>query len=156
MPRITPFLWFDGQAEEAAALYTSIFPNSRIVEVSRCGDAGPGPKGSVLVIAFELDGKRFNALNGGPQFRFTEAVSFMIDCATQEEVDHYWDRLSDGGAPQQCGWLKDRFGVSWQVIPTVLPELLGDPDPARAARAMQAMLQMVKLDIAALQAAADG
>ncbi len=156
MPRIAPFLWFDGQAEEAATLYTSIFPNSRIVSVSRCGDAGPGPKGSVLVIAFELDGKRFNALNGGPQFRFTEAVSFVIDCASQEEVDHYWDRLSDGGAPQQCGWLKDRFGVSWQVVPTVLPELLGDPDPARAGRAMQAMLQMTRLDIAALRAAADG
>lgn len=156
MPRIAPFLWFDGQAEEAATLYTSIFPNSRIVSVSRCGDAGPGPKGSVLVIAFELDGKRFNALNGGPQFRFTEAVSFVIDCASQEEVDHYWERLSDGGAPQQCGWLKDRFGVSWQVVPTVLPELLGDPDPARAGRAMQAMLQMTRLDIAALRAAADG
>jgi predicted 3-demethylubiquinone-9 3-methyltransferase (glyoxalase superfamily) len=156
MPRITPFLWFDGQAEDAMNFYLGIFPNSRTLEVTRCGEAGPGPEGSVLVASFELDGQRFNALNGGPQFRFTEAVSFVIDCADQAQVDHYWDRLSDGGTPQQCGWLKDRFGVSWQVVPTVLPDLLGDPDPARAGRAMRAMLQMTRLDIAALRAAAEG
>lgn len=156
MPKITPFLWFDDQAEEAMAFYLSVFPNSRVLNVTRCGDAGPGPKGSVLVAAFELDGQKFNALNGGPQFRFSEAVSFVVDCASQAEVDHYWDRLSDGGSTQQCGWLKDRFGVSWQVVPTVLPELLGDPDAGRAGRAMQAMLQMTRLDIAKLRAAADG
>lgn len=156
MPRVTPFLWFDGQAEEATDFYISIFPNSKILEVKRCGDVGPGPKGSVLVVTFELDGQRFIALNGGPQFKFTEAVSFMIDCTNQEEVDYYWDRLSDGGEPGDCGWLKDRYGLSWQVTPTVLLELINDPDPERADRAMQAMMTMRKIDIATLQAAVDG
>ena len=156
MPRITPFLWFDGQAEEATSFYVGIFPNSKVLDVTRCGDAGPGPKGSVLVTSFELDGKRFNALNGGPNFRFNEAVSFVIECADQAEVDWYWERLSDGGSTNACGWLKDRFGVSWQVTPIVMLELLNDPDPGRAERAMRAMMTMTKFDIAALQAAADG
>jgi len=156
MPQITPFLWFDGQAEEAMNFYLGIFPNSKALEVTRCGDAGPGPKGSVLVTSFELDGQRFNALNGGPSFKFNEAVSFVIHCADQAEVDHYWERLSDGGQPGDCGWLKDRFGVSWQVTPTAMLDLLNDPDAGRSARAMRAMMQMTKLDIAALQAAADG
>ena len=156
MPRITPFLWFDGQAEEAMNFYVGIFPNSKVLDVTRRGDAGPGPKGSVLVTSFELDGKRFNALNGGPNFRFNEAVSFVIECADQAEVDWYWERLSDGGSTNACGWLKDRFGVSWQVTPIVMLELLNDPDPGRAERAMRAMMTMTKFDIAALQAAADG
>ena len=156
MPRITPFLWFDGQAEEATSFYVGIFPNSKVLDVTRCGDAGPGPQGSVLVTSFELDGKRFNALNGGPNFRFNEAVSFVIECADQAEVDWYWERLSDGGSTNACGWLKDRFGVSWQVTPIVMLELLNDPDPGRAERAMRAMMTMTKFDIAALQAAADG
>ena len=156
MPRITPFLWFDGQAEEAMNFYVGIFPNSKVLDVTRCGDAGPGPKGSVLVTSFELDGKRFNALNGGPNFRFNEAVSFVIECADQAEVDWYWERLSDGGSTNACGWLNDRFGVSWQVTPIVMLELLNDPDPGRAERAMRAMMTMTKFDIAALQAAADG
>ena len=151
-----PFLWFDGQAEAAAALYVDVFPDSRIDNVSRYGEAGPGEPGTVLTVDFTLDGQRFVALNGGPQFRFTEAVSFQIPCADQAEVDHYWDRLSEGGEESRCGWLKDRFGLSWQVVPTALPELLGDPDPDRANRAMQAMLGMRRLDIAALRAAADG
>ncbi|MEQ9138647.1 MAG: VOC family protein [Thalassobaculum sp.] len=156
MPRITPFLWFDGQAEEAVNFYVGIFPNSKVLEVTRCGDAGPGPKGSVLVTSFELDGQRFNALNGGPNFKFNEAVSFVIECADQAEVDWYWERLSDGGSTNACGWLKDRFGVSWQVTPVLMLELLNDPDPGRAERAMRSMMTMTKFDIAALQAAADG
>ncbi len=156
MPRITPFLWFDGQAEEAMSFYVGIFPNSKVLQVTRCGDAGPGPEGSVLVASFELDGKRFHALNGGPRFKFNEAVSFVIECADQAEVDHYWERLTAGGTPGGCGWLKDRFGLSWQVTPAVLPDLLNDPDPARSARAMQAMMRMTKFDIASLLAAADG
>lgn len=158
--RITPFLWFDGQAEEAAALYTAVFPNSRIVQVTRYGEQGAQaagrPAGTVMTVAFELDGQGFVALNGGPHFRFTEALSFVVNCQSQEEVDHYWDRLSAGGDEQvqQCGWLKDRFGVSWQIVPTVLPELLSGPDPARSERVMAAILGMRKLDIRALQQAA--
>ncbi|OZB63927.1 MAG: hypothetical protein B7X31_04910 [Thiomonas sp. 13-66-29] len=160
MPAITPMLWFDGQAEEAARFYVSIFPNSRIARIHRYPDAGREvhghAAGAVMVVAFELDGQPYTALNGGPQFRFSEAVSFVIDCADQREVDHYWSALSAGGPPdaQQCGWLKDRWGVSWQVVPRRLLELLGDPDPARAARTMLALLPMKKLDIAALERAA--
>ncbi len=153
--KITPFLWFDQQAEEAANFYASIFPNSRILKVVRCGAAGPGPPGSVLTVEFELQGQTFVALNGGPHFKFTEAVSFVVKCQTQEEVDLYWDKLSAGGSEVQCGWLKDKFGLSWQIVPTVLPQLLGDPDPQRAARAMQAMMTMKKFDIRALERAAE-
>jgi predicted 3-demethylubiquinone-9 3-methyltransferase (glyoxalase superfamily) len=154
MPKTTPCLWFDGQAEEAAQFYTSVFPNSAILEVSRYGDAGPGTAGSVMTVLFELDGQRYVGLNGGPAFQFNEAVSFQIDCADQAEVDHYWSRLSEGGEEGPCGWLKDRFGLSWQVVPAALPALLSDPDPARAQRAMAAMMDMGKLDIDALRAAA--
>jgi predicted 3-demethylubiquinone-9 3-methyltransferase (glyoxalase superfamily) len=157
MPQISPWLWFDGRAEEAANFYVSIFQNSRILATSRTPEGTPGEPGGVLVVNFELDGRRFNALNGGPMFAFTEAISFEIACEDQAEVDEYWARLTaDGGEESQCGWLKDRFGVSWQVIPKRLGELLGDPDPVRAQRAMQAMLQMRKLDVAALERAADG
>lgn len=161
-PRITPCLWFDDQAEVAVAFYIGIFPNSRIVELSRYGEAGfehhGKPKGSVLTVAFELDGQRFTALNGGPAFTFNEAVSLQVNCDTQDEVDYYWDRLSAGGEPraQQCGWLKDQFGLSWQIVPAVLIELLTDPDYEASQRAMKAMLQMKKLDIAALQRAHAG
>jgi len=156
MPRPHPFLWFDDQAEEAANAYVSIFPNSKITKVARYGEAGPGPKGQAMTVQFELDGQTFTALNGGPHFTFNEAVSFVIDCADQTEVDHYWDRLVEGGSPSQCGCLKDRFGLSWQVVPTVLHTLIGDADPVKAQRATQAMLKMVKLDIAALKAAHAG
>jgi predicted 3-demethylubiquinone-9 3-methyltransferase (glyoxalase superfamily) len=156
MPQITPFLWFDGQAEEAASHYVSIFPNSRLGQVMRYGEAGPGPKGSVMVVSFELDGRPFTALNGGPQFRFTEAVSFVVDCETQEEVDHYWEKLSAGGQESQCGWLKDRFGLSWQIVPRALIELMSDPDPERSRRVTEAMLQMNKIDIAELERAHAG
>jgi len=157
MPKITPFLWFDHQAEEAATLYTSLFPNSKVTDVQRNPAGGPGPEGAALVVQFELDGKQFTALNGGPQhFTFNESVSFVVDCKDQAEVDHYWDSLiADGGEPSQCGWLKDRYGLSWQIVPTVLNELLADPDGQRSSRAMQAMLKMSKLDIAELKAAAD-
>jgi predicted 3-demethylubiquinone-9 3-methyltransferase (glyoxalase superfamily) len=154
--RITPNLWFDTQAEQAANFYVGIFPNSRIVNVLRYTDAGPGPAGTVVTVEFELDGHRFVGINGGPQFTFDEAVSFEIRCATQDEVDYYWQRLTDGGEESQCGWLKDRYGLSWQVVPEGLVELLADEDPARAERATRAMLTMRKLDIAALRAAADG
>jgi predicted 3-demethylubiquinone-9 3-methyltransferase (glyoxalase superfamily) len=156
MPKISPFLWFDNQAEEAMNFYVSIFKNAKVGSVSRYGDAGPGPKGSVMVASFELDGMKFTALNGGPQFKFTEAISLYVDCESQEEVDHYWEKLSAGGQVQQCGWLKDKFGLSWQIIPSALPKLLSDPDEGRAMRAMQAMLQMKKIDVAALQKAAAG
>lgn len=158
--KITPCLWFDHQAEAAAQFYTGIFPNSRIVSVSRYSDAGQEvhgqPAGSVMTASFELDGQPFTALNGGPVFQFTEAVSFQIGCADQAEVDHYWERLSAGGDPkaQQCGWLKDRFGLSWQVVPHVLPELLQHPDPVKARSVMQAMLQMKKIDIEGIRRAA--
>ena len=154
MQKITPFLWFDNQAEEAANFYVSIFKNSKIKHIARCGDAGPGPKGSVMVVSFELDGVQFTALNGGPRFKFTEAVSFVVDCKSQEEVDHFWDKLSAGGQTQQCGWLKDKYGLSWQIVPTVLMELASDPDAAKSNRVMQAMMQMTKIDIAKLQQAA--
>ena len=156
MPKISPFLWFDTQAEDAANYYVRTFPNSRIVDVTRYGEAGPGPKGQAMTVRFELEGTEYIALNGGPHFTFNEAVSFSIDCKDQEEVDRYWGRLTDGGQEGQCGWLKDRFGLSWQVNPTRLGELLGDPDPGRARRAMEAMMTMKKIDIAALEKAADG
>jgi len=155
MPKITPFLWFDSQAEEAAQFYTSIFPNSRIVSTTRYGEGAPMPKGGVMTVVFELDGQRFIALNGGPLFTFNESVSFTVDCKTQQEVDEYWAKLTAGGQESQCGWLKDKFGLSWQIVPTVLGELLSDPDPKKAKRAMQAMLKMKKLDVAALKRARD-
>lgn len=158
MQKITPFLWFDGQAEPAAKFYTRIFPKSKIVKISRYGEAGAKasgqPAGSVMTAEFELAGQRFVALNGGPHFKINAAVSFVVNCRTQAEVDRYWKKLSAGGKEIQCGWLTDKFGVSWQIVPTTLPELLGDPDPARAQRVMQAMLQMIKLDIGKLKQAA--
>jgi predicted 3-demethylubiquinone-9 3-methyltransferase (glyoxalase superfamily) len=158
--RITPFLWFDTQAEEAAHLYVSIFPNSRVRGGARYDEESARvagrPKGSVMTVQFELDGHEFIALNGGPLFKFTEAVSFVVNCETQEEVDHYWQELAAGGKQVQCGWLKDRFGVSWQVVPTILGELLQDRDPEKAKRVMAAMLKMTKLDIGALRSAYDG
>ena len=156
MPAITPFLWFDTEAEEAAELYCSVFPSSRVLSVSRYGEGGPGPAGQAMTVEFELDGQRFVALNGGPQYTFTEAVSLQIDCADAAEVDHYWERLTDGGEPGRCGWLKDRYGLSWQVVPRGLAEVLSDPDPQRGARAVQAMMGMSKLDLDALRRAADG
>ena len=156
MPQITPYLWFDTEGLDAAKFYTSIFPNSEITNVSYYGDAGPREAGMVLTVEFTLDGKPFAALNGGPEFPFTEAVSFMITCKDQAEADYYWDHLTDGGEESQCGWCKDRFGVSWQVVPEGFVELVTDPDPARANRAMQAMFGMKKLDLAVLRAAADG
>ncbi len=153
--KITPFLWFDHQAEEAATLYTSIFPNSRIVQAVRYGESGPGPAGSVMTVEFQLDGQTFVGLNGGPHFTFSEAVSFVVNCETQQEVDAYYEQLSAGGAESQCGWLKDKFGLSWQIVPTILPRLLSGADPARSRRAMQAMLSMKKLDISVLQQAYD-
>ena len=156
MPTITPNLWFDDEALEAAGFYVSIFPSSRIVNVSRYTEAGPGEPGTVLTVDFELDGQRFTAINGGPQFSFDEAVSFLIECKDQDEIDFYWTRLTDGGEESQCGWLKDRYGLSWQVVPTGFEELMAGPDTAAAERAMRAMLGMRKLDIAALRAAADG
>jgi predicted 3-demethylubiquinone-9 3-methyltransferase (glyoxalase superfamily) len=156
MPTQIPCLWFDGQAEQAAAHYTAIFPNSKILGVTHYGPDMPGPEGEVLTVDFSLDGQRYVGLNGGPQFTFSEAISFQIMCADQDEVDHYWSRLSDGGEKGPCGWVKDRFGVSWQVNPTRLQELIDDPDPGRAQRAMQAMLRTQKIDIAELERAADG
>ena len=141
MPKITPFLWFDNQAEEAANFYVSIFKNSKIVNVSRYGEAGPGPKGSAMTVVFQLDGQEFIALNGGPHFKFTEAISFSVDCKTQQEVDEYWEKLSAGGKPGQCGWLKDKYGLSWQIVPSILGQLLGDKDPQKSKRAMEAMLK---------------
>ena len=159
---ITPCLWFDDQAEAAAQFYTAIFRHSRIVNVARYGDAGQEihgkPAGTVMVVAFELDGQAFTALNGGPMFTFNEAISFQVTCETQAEVDYYWEKLSAGGdaTAQQCGWLKDQYGVSWQVVPRVLPEMLSDPDATKSQRAMVAMLQMKKLDIDALTRAYEG
>ena len=156
MNKITPFLWFDDNAEEAMDLYVSLFEDSRVTSVTRLPDGSPSP-GTVITASFQLAGQEFMALNGGPMFRFTEAVSFSVRAETQAEIDRLWDRLTeDGGEPGQCGWLKDRFGLSWQIVPPILVELLGDPDPEKASRTMQAMLQMTKLDIAALQAAHDG
>jgi predicted 3-demethylubiquinone-9 3-methyltransferase (glyoxalase superfamily) len=153
MKRITPFLWFDGKAEEAANFYTAIFPNSKIVSMMRSGEAGPGPKGSVMSATFELQGQEFIALNGGPMFTFSPAISFFVHCETQEEVDHFWEKLSDGGEKQRCGWLRDKFGVSWQVVPIVLGQLLQDKDAEKSKRVMNVMLQMDKLDIASLKRA---
>ena len=155
MSKITPFLWFNDKAEEAATFYASVFTNSKVLAVTRYGDAGPGPKGSVMTVNFELDGQRFTALNGGPQFPFTEAVSFVVNCEDQQEVDYYWEKLmSGGGKPSQCGWLKDKYGLSWQVVPKVLPQLLKQPDAQKSQRVMQALLQMQKIDISALERAA--
>ena len=156
MQKIVPNLWFDTQAEEAAGFYTSIFKNSRIVNVTHYTEAAPRPAGMVMTVEFELDGQRFVAINGGPQFTFDEAVSFQVDCETQEEVDYYWDTLTQGGEPGPCGWLKDKYGVSWQVVPTALIELLRDADRERAGQVMRRMLQMSKLDVAELQAAYEG
>jgi predicted 3-demethylubiquinone-9 3-methyltransferase (glyoxalase superfamily) len=156
MPTITPSLWFDTEAETAAELYVSIFPNSKITDIARYNEAGPGEPGTVLTVEFELDGQPHSAINGGPQFPFTEAVSLVINCADQDEVDYYWEKLIEGGGSEgQCGWLKDRFGLSWQVVPPGMGEILGDPDPRKGERAMKAMLAMHKLDLAALRAAAD-
>lgn len=149
--KITPMLWFDHQAEEAAKFYTSIFPNSKITQIARYSEIGPGPAGSVMTIGFELDGQPYTALNGGPIFKFTEAVSFVVHCKSQQEVDHYWDSLLAGGSPSQCGWLKDKFGLSWQIVPDVLIELMQDKDARKAGKVAAAMMKMVKLDIATLQ-----
>jgi predicted 3-demethylubiquinone-9 3-methyltransferase (glyoxalase superfamily) len=157
MSKIAPCLWFDGEAEEAAKLYVSLLPDSRIDHVQKnVTDSPAGKAGSVLIVKFTLAGQRFLALNGGTRFEYTHAISFQVDCADQAEVDRLWDGLSDGGSTERCGWLKDRYGVSWQIVPNVLPQLLGDPDPAKAQRVMQAMLQMIKLDIAGLKAAHAG
>jgi predicted 3-demethylubiquinone-9 3-methyltransferase (glyoxalase superfamily) len=153
--KITPFLWFDDNAEEAMNFYVSIFRNSKVGRVTRYGAAGPGKPGTVMAATFQLEGQEFQALNGGPKYRFTPAISLFVSCETQDEVDELWNKLSAGGTPSQCGWLTDRFGLSWQIIPKALGQLLGDPDPGRAQRAMQAMLKMTKIDIAAMKRAAD-
>ncbi len=155
MPRITPNLWFDTQGLEAAEFYVSVFPHSEITNISYYGEAGPGPAGTVLTVDFVLDGQEYTAINGGPLFTFDEAVSLLINCADQDEIDYYWDKLTDGGEESMCGWLKDRFGLSWQVVPADFNDLQNDPDPGRATRAMRAVLGMKKLDIAAIRAAAD-
>ena len=153
MKKITPFLWFDGKAEEAMNFYISIFKNSKVVSVTRYGETGPGPKGTVMTAKFELNGQEFIALNGGPQFTFTEAISFVVNCETQQEVDELWEKLSEGGEKSRCGWLKDRYGLSWQVVPTALVEMLQDKDAKKSNRVMQAMLQMDKIDIRSLRQA---
>jgi predicted 3-demethylubiquinone-9 3-methyltransferase (glyoxalase superfamily) len=156
MQKITPFLWFDSNAEEAVNFYVSVFKNSKVLKVARYSDAGPGPKGSVMTVEFDLDGLEFVALNAGPTFKFTEAISFVVNCDTQEEVDYYWERLSEGGEKSHCGWLKDKFGLSWQVTPTMLGKLMTDNDSEKAKRVMETMLQMDKLDIEPLQRAYEG
>jgi predicted 3-demethylubiquinone-9 3-methyltransferase (glyoxalase superfamily) len=153
MQKISPFLWFDNQAEDAANFYVSIFKNSRILNTSRYGESGPGEPGSVMVVEFELDGELVRALNGGPEFGFTEAISLYVDCESQEEVDYLWDRLVEGGEPSQCGWLKDRYGLSWQIVPRALTDMLADRDPAKANRVMRAMLEMQKIDVPTLEKA---
>jgi len=154
--KITPFFWYDNQAEEAMNFYVSIFKNSRVLGVTRYGKSGPGPEGSVLTAAFELEGQKFTALNGGPRFKFNESVSFVVNCETQEEIDYFWEKLSfDGGQESQCGWLKDKFGLSWQVVPTILPELITSKDPKKSESVMQAIMQMKKLDLAKLKQAAE-
>ena len=156
MKKIIPFLWYDDRAEEAANFYVSIFKNSRIVSVSRYGDTGPGPKGKAMSVTFQLDGEEFYALNGGPTFKFTEVISFFVNCETQQEVDELWGKLSAGGKESQCGWLKDKYGLSWQVVPTALGKYLGDKDPVKSKRVMQAMLKMGKIDIEKLKGAYEG
>lgn len=156
MQKITPFLWFDNQAEEAANFYTSIFKDSRIKSFMRYGEAGPGPNGSVMGVTFELNGQEFIALNGGPQFTFTPAISFFVHCETQGEIDYFWEKLLEGGREDQCGWLQDKYGLSWQIVPDILSELLQDKDPQKSKRAMEAMLKMKKLDINVLKQARDG
>jgi len=156
MKRITPFLWFDDKAEEAMNFYVSIFKNSKVGSVTRYGEAGPGPKGTVMTATFQLDGQDFIALNGGPHFKFTEAISFSVDCKTQAEVDELWEKLTEGGQESRCGWLKDKYGLSWQIVPAVLTEMLGDKDPEKSKRVMGAMLQMNKLDIKTLKQAYEG
>ena len=156
MQKITPFLWFDNQAEGAMNFYVSIFKNSKVLGVTRYGDTGPGPKGTVMTAKFQLEGQEFIALNGGPHFKFTEAVSFVVNCESQEEVDYFWEKLSEGGAESQCGWLKDKYGLSWQIVPTVLVEMLQDKDPEKSQRVMKAMMEMVKIDIKKLKEAYDG
>ena len=156
MQKITPFLWFDSNAEEAANFYTSIFKNSRILNVARYGEAGPGPKGSAMTVTFQLEGQQFIALNGGPHYTFSPAISFFVNCETQAEVDEFWSKLSAGGKEVQCGWLQDKFGVSWQIIPNALMELMSDKDPVKSQRVFKAMLQMSKIDIAGLKRAYQG
>jgi predicted 3-demethylubiquinone-9 3-methyltransferase (glyoxalase superfamily) len=151
--KITPFLWFDDKAEEAVDFYTSVFKNSKTISISRYGDAGPGPKGSVMVAKFQIEGQEFMALNGGPTFTFSPAISFVVNCKTQDEIDELWDKLSEGGAKSQCGWLTDKFGLSWQIVPTVLGELMQDKDPVKTNRVMKALLQMTKLEIDGLRKA---
>jgi predicted 3-demethylubiquinone-9 3-methyltransferase (glyoxalase superfamily) len=153
MQKVTPFLWFDNQAEEAMNFYVSLFKNSKVLSVSRYGEGGPGPGGTVMTATFQLDGQEFMALNGGPYFKFTEAISLFVNCETQEEVDELWEKLSDGGEISQCGWLKDKYGLSWQIVPTALGQMLGDKDPQKSQNVMRAMLQMTKIDIAALRRA---
>ena len=156
MQKISPFLWYNDNAEEAVNFYTSIFRNSKILAVARYGEAGPGPKGSVMTINFQIEGHEFIALNGGPHFKFNEAISFSVDCENQEEVDELWEKLSQGGQKSQCGWLKDKYGLSWQINPRILGEMLSDKDPEKAKRVMEAMLQMEKIDIKTLRQAYDG
>ena len=153
MQKISPFLWFDNQAEEAVNFYVSLFKNSKISNIKRYGDAGPGPKGSVMIVTFQLEGQDFIALNGGPTFKFTPALSLYVDCVTQEEVDQLWEKLSEGGRKDRCGWLQDKYGLSWQIVPRTLQQLMSDPDPKKSASVMQAMLQMDKIDIEALKRA---
>jgi predicted 3-demethylubiquinone-9 3-methyltransferase (glyoxalase superfamily) len=153
MQKITPFLWFDNQAEEAVSFYTSIFKNSKILNITRYSEGTPGIAGTVMTVSFLLEGQEFIALNGGPQFRFTEAISFVVNCKTQEEIDELWEKLTEGGKEVECGWLKDKYGVSWQIVPTVLAEMLNDPDPVKPQRVMQAVLKMKKIDIEALKQA---
>jgi len=156
MSKITPFLWFDNNAEEAVQFYTSIFKNSKILQTSRYGEAGPGPKGSVMTMKFELNGQELIALNGGPHFKFNEAISFVVNCETQKEVDDYWEKLTAGGKEVQCGWLTDKYGLSWQITPTILGQLMSDKDPKKSKRVVQAMMKMVKLDIEGLKRAYQG
>ncbi|MFY9951517.1 MAG: VOC family protein [Candidatus Sulfotelmatobacter sp.] len=156
MQKIVPFLWFDGNAEEAMNFYTSIFKNSKVGQITRCGDAGPGPKGSVLTAKFQIEGQEFMALNGGPEFKFTPAISFFVNCETQKEVDELWEKLLAGGKAMQCGWLTDKFGISWQIIPKALMEFLGDKDPQKSQRVMQAMMKMIKIDVEGLKRAHEG
>jgi len=156
MQKITPFLWFDNNAEEAVQFYTSIFKDSKVLATARYGDTGPGPKGSVMTMKFQLNGQEFAALNGGPTFKFTEAVSFVVNCENQEEIDTLWEKLSAGGKEVQCGWLKDKYGLSWQIVPAILPQLLSGRDPEKSNRVMQALMKMIKLDIEELKEAYEG